>query len=167
MVYGLLISSQRSTHEIGKRCISFLWCRYKERRWDFKRVFGSGGMPSSHSSTVMGLTMAVAFQEGANSPIFAACLVLAAVVSLQASRHEQAGQQKDTRRRTLSVCTRVAPCCSWMSRAMVATSARCIRGKWLGTFHCAVQHFAHLLLGTFRSCTMHPESDCKQGDKQR
>lgn len=71
-----------------------LW--YKERRWDFKRIFGSGGMPSSHSSTVVGLAMAVGFQEGANSPLFAVCLVLAAVVMYDASGVRlQAGRQAE------------------------------------------------------------------------
>ncbi|KAK8605465.1 hypothetical protein V6N13_102243 [Hibiscus sabdariffa] len=36
---------------------------YKERRWDIKQLVGSGGMPSSHSSTVTALATAIGFQE--------------------------------------------------------------------------------------------------------
>lgn len=40
----------------------------------------SGGMPSSHSSTVTALAVAVGFQEGADSSAFAIALVMACVV---------------------------------------------------------------------------------------
>lgn len=55
-------------------------CRYKENRWDSKRLLGSGGMPSSHSATVAALSVAVALQDGAGSSAFAISLVLAAIV---------------------------------------------------------------------------------------
>ena len=42
-----------------------------ERRFDFGRLFGAGGMPSAHSAAVVALTFAVRRQCGANSPIFA------------------------------------------------------------------------------------------------
>ncbi|CAI5463305.1 unnamed protein product [Closterium sp. Yama58-4] len=71
-----------------------LW--HWEKRWDFKRILGSGGMPSSHSSSVMGLACAVAFQEGTASPLFAACLVFAVVVMYDASGVRlQAGRQAE------------------------------------------------------------------------
>ncbi|CAI5528169.1 unnamed protein product [Closterium sp. Naga37s-1] len=53
-------------------------------------------MPSSHSSSVMGLACAVAFQEGTASPLFAACLVFAVVVMYDASGVRlQAGRQAE------------------------------------------------------------------------
>ena len=42
-------------------------------------------MPSSHSATVMALCTACVIQEGVSSPLFAICLVLAAVVMIDAS----------------------------------------------------------------------------------
>lgn len=54
--------------------------RYKEKRWDVKRLYGSGGMPSSHSATVMGLACAIGLREGPASPLFAIALVLASIV---------------------------------------------------------------------------------------
>eukprot|EP00897_Mesotaenium_endlicherianum_P007527 jgi/Mesen1/6802/ME000035S06182 len=69
---------------------------YKERRWDLKRLVGSGGMPSSHSASVMGLAAAVGFSEGPGSNLFAACMVLASVVMYDASGVRlQAGRQAE------------------------------------------------------------------------
>ncbi|KAL8160075.1 hypothetical protein V2J09_001612 [Rumex salicifolius] len=58
---------------------------YKEKRWDTKRMLSSGGMPSSHSSTVTALTVAIGLQEGTSSPTFAIALVLACVVMYDAT----------------------------------------------------------------------------------
>ena len=53
-------------------------CRY---RWDLKQLLGSGGMPSSHSSTVTALAVAIGLQEGFGGSHFAIALILASVVS--------------------------------------------------------------------------------------
>ncbi|KAJ0053689.1 hypothetical protein Pint_01989 [Pistacia integerrima] len=58
---------------------------YKEKRWDSKRMLGSGGMPSSHSATVMALVVAIALQEGTGGPAFAIAVVLACIVMYDAS----------------------------------------------------------------------------------
>ena len=58
---------------------------YVERQWDFNRVVGSGGMPSSHTAFVIGLTTAVGMHDGTNSSIFAICLVLSLIVMYDAS----------------------------------------------------------------------------------
>mmetsp|Transcript_22239 Transcript_22239/g.56975 ORF Transcript_22239/g.56975 Transcript_22239/m.56975 type:complete len:190 (+) Transcript_22239:310-879(+) len=67
---------------------------YKEGRWDLSRLTGSGGMPSSHSALVLGLTAAVGVSSGTDSEIFAMCFVVSLVVMydacgvrLQAGRH--------------------------------------------------------------------------------
>ena len=56
-----------------------------ERRFDFGRLFGAGGMPSAHSAAVVALTFAVRRQCGTNSPIFAISAVLAAIVMYDAN----------------------------------------------------------------------------------
>ncbi|WOL12780.1 hypothetical protein Cni_G21548 [Canna indica] len=69
---------------------------YNERRWDAKRLIGSGGMPSSHSATVIALAVAVGIQDGFGSSAFATATILAAVVLCDASgvrRH--AGKQAE------------------------------------------------------------------------
>lgn len=51
---------------------------YKE--WDFKRFFGDGGMPSSHSSTVFALTTFAGLNYGFASFQFAVCFVFSLIV---------------------------------------------------------------------------------------
>ncbi|GMY26460.1 putative membrane protein yuiD [Fagus crenata] len=65
--------------------IKFFTSWYKERRWDLKQLVGSGGMPSSHSSTVTALAAAIGFQEGFGGPVFATALTLACVVMYDAT----------------------------------------------------------------------------------
>ncbi len=56
-----------------------------EKRFDFSRFIGSGGMPSSHSSFVTSLATMIGLYSGFDSPIFAICFVLALVVMYDAS----------------------------------------------------------------------------------
>jgi acid phosphatase family membrane protein YuiD len=56
-----------------------------ERRWDLGRMFGLGGMPSSHSAVVCALSTAVGVSRGFYSPEFAIAFVLAAVVMTDAA----------------------------------------------------------------------------------
>lgn len=67
---------------------------YVEKKWDIKRLIGSGGMPSSHTAFVVGLTASVGVQEGTSSNLFAICLVLSLIVMYDASGVRlQAGRQ--------------------------------------------------------------------------
>jgi acid phosphatase family membrane protein YuiD len=66
------------------QAIKFLTTWYKENRWDPKLLVGSGGMPSSHSSTVTALATAIGFYEGFDSSLFATAAVLACVVMYDA-----------------------------------------------------------------------------------
>lgn len=50
------------------------------REWDWRRLYMTGGMPSSHTSTVIALTTAVALTDGFGSTAFAICFVLSLVV---------------------------------------------------------------------------------------
>jgi len=61
-----------------------------EKKLDWSRFFGSGGMPSSHSAFVMALTIMVGAMEGFHSGEFAISVVLSAIVMYDASgvRHE-------------------------------------------------------------------------------
>ncbi len=73
------------------KIFSYLW---SEHKWDIKRMFSSGGMPSSHSSTVCALMTRCAMVAGADSPAFAVCFVLAAVVMYDATGvRRAAGEQ--------------------------------------------------------------------------
>ncbi|XP_019163424.1 PREDICTED: uncharacterized protein LOC109159764 [Ipomoea nil] len=60
--------------------IKFFIFRYKEGQWNFKRLIGYGGMPSSHSAIATALAAAIALHEGFRGPPFATVLVSACVV---------------------------------------------------------------------------------------
>lgn len=61
-----------------------------EKKLDWGRFFGSGGMPSSHSAFVISLAMMVGATEGFDTAAFAISVVLSAIVMYDASgvRHE-------------------------------------------------------------------------------
>lgn len=66
----------------------------REKKLDFKRIVGSGGMPSSHASFVTALTFAVGFTEGFDSALFAVSAVFSFVVMYDAAGvRRAAGQQ--------------------------------------------------------------------------
>ena len=54
------------------------------KKFNFKRIMGAGGMPSSHSAVVTGLTTLIGKYEGVGTPIFALSLILAFVVMYDA-----------------------------------------------------------------------------------
>lgn len=65
-----------------------------DRRFDFTRFVGSGGMPSSHSSFVIGLANSIGLTEGYHSTMFALSFVFALVVMYDAAGVRQSvGQQ--------------------------------------------------------------------------
>ena len=65
-----------------------------EKRFDFSRFIGLGGMPSSHASTVCCLATAIAKTCGLNSPEFAICFIFATVTMTDAAGVRlAAGQQ--------------------------------------------------------------------------
>ena len=57
---------------------------YKDGRFDYKRFFSSGGMPSSHAATVSALALAARQQLGPLSPVTALALVVALIVMYDA-----------------------------------------------------------------------------------
>lgn len=54
------------------------------KKFNFKRIMGAGGMPSSHSAVVVGLATLIGKYEGVSSPIFAVAFILAFVVMYDA-----------------------------------------------------------------------------------
>lgn len=57
---------------------------YRSGRWDLHWVLASGGFPSSHSSTVTGLAMAIGIQEGFDSTLFAITAIFSFIVMYDA-----------------------------------------------------------------------------------
>lgn len=56
-----------------------------EKKLDWKRFFGSGGMPSSHTAFVVALTIMVGATEGFYTAVFAVSFTLAAIVMYDAT----------------------------------------------------------------------------------
>ena len=52
----------------------------ENRKWDWSRLFGDGGMPSGHSATVSSLAMLSALTFGTESFQFAVTSILAIIV---------------------------------------------------------------------------------------
>lgn len=65
--------------------IKILITLVRERRLDFTLLFASGGMPSSHSSTVAALAIAAARLHGVGSSYFAITMILASIVMYDAA----------------------------------------------------------------------------------
>jgi len=57
----------------------------KERKLDFYRFVGSGGMPSSHTAMVMGLSTAVGLKMGWDSLEYAVSLIFSLIIMYDAS----------------------------------------------------------------------------------
>ena len=65
-----------------------------QKKIDFTRFIGAGGMPSSHSAFVTAMTVGIARVSGMDTPIFAIAVVFAAVVMYDASGvRRAAGEQ--------------------------------------------------------------------------
>lgn len=61
----------------GLKVLITLWL---DKRLDWRRCFGMGGMPSSHSAFVFSLMLAIGISHGVSTPEFALAFGLAAVV---------------------------------------------------------------------------------------
>ncbi len=57
---------------------------YRSGKWDFNWVFQSGGFPSSHSSTVTALSLAIGLSNGFDTDIFAVTLIFSLIVMYDA-----------------------------------------------------------------------------------
>ena len=67
------------------------------RKFSLERLVGSGGMPSSHASTVCAMTTSTAIHYGTDSPVFALAFVLTAVVLTDARGvRQETGKQAVT-----------------------------------------------------------------------
>ena len=74
--------------------IKILLTLFKEKRLDFTRLFGSGGMPSSHASFTVSLAVSVGFSSSFSSIEFALAAAFAIVVMYDATGvRRSAGEQ--------------------------------------------------------------------------
>ena len=62
-----------------------IWDLVETKKFNFKRILGAGGMPSSHSALVMALATLVGKNVGFDSPVFALAVIFAFVVMYDAA----------------------------------------------------------------------------------
>lgn len=65
--------------------LKFIFDLMAHKKLNLKRLYGSGGMPSSHSATVMSVTTMAGLLEGFDSLAFAACFAFSLIVMYDAA----------------------------------------------------------------------------------
>ena len=74
----------------------FLTALVIEKKIDFKRLMGAGGMPSSHSAVVTSIATMIGKDVGLGSPLFALPCIVASVVMYDAAGvRRAAGKQAE------------------------------------------------------------------------
>lgn len=73
-----------------------IWDLVTIKQFNFKRIVGAGGMPSSHSAVVTSIATMIGKYEGITSPIFALSVVFAAVVMYDAAGVRRAAGKQAT-----------------------------------------------------------------------
>lgn len=68
----------------GIQLFKLIYDLFTTKKFNFKRIMGAGGMPSSHSAVVAGLATLMGKYQGVGSPIFALSLIVAFVVMYDA-----------------------------------------------------------------------------------
>ena len=61
------------------------------KKFSFERLTGDGGMPSTHTATVVSLTLMTGFSAGFGSPLFGASAIFAFIVM-----HDAVGVRRET-----------------------------------------------------------------------
>ena len=68
----------------GIQLFKLIYDLVKTKKFNFKRILGAGGMPSSHSAVVISLATLIGKYEGVGTPIFALSFIVAFVVMYDA-----------------------------------------------------------------------------------
>lgn len=62
-----------------------IWDLVTTKKFNFKRILGAGGMPSSHSAVVTSIATLIGKNEGITTPLFALSVVFAFIVMYDAA----------------------------------------------------------------------------------
>lgn len=73
-----------------------IWELIKTKKFNFKRIMGAGGMPSSHSAIVVGLATMIGKYEGVDTAIFAVALIFSFIVMYDATGVRRAAGKQAT-----------------------------------------------------------------------
>ena len=66
------------------QAIKMLLGAIRLKRFDFRWLIGTGGMPSTHASGVTALSLTIGFDTGFNSPLFAAAVAFTVITLFDA-----------------------------------------------------------------------------------
>ena len=69
---------------LGIHLFKLIYDLLTTKKFNFKRIMGAGGMPSSHSAVVVGLATLIGKYQGVGTPIFALSFLFAFVVMYDA-----------------------------------------------------------------------------------
>ncbi len=69
----------------GIQLFKVIWDLVTTKKFNFKRILGAGGMPSSHSAVVVSLATLIGRENGFGSSIFALSVIFAFVVMYDAA----------------------------------------------------------------------------------
>ena len=70
---------------LGIQLFKVIWDIVTTKKFNFKRILGAGGMPSSHAAVVTSLATLIGKNEGVNTPLFAISVIFAFVVMYDAA----------------------------------------------------------------------------------
>ena len=116
----------------------------ENKKWDWTRLFGDGGMPSGHSATVTSLAMLAALTYGTDSFQFAIAAILAIIVCHDAMGVRlETGKQAVAINEILEVFDLIHP--NKISEANLK--------EFVG--HTPIQVIAGILLGIANACVMY------------
>lgn len=73
-----------------------IWDLVKTKKFNFKRILGAGGMPSSHSAIVTSLATLIGKNEGITTPIFALSVIFSFIVMYDAAGVRRAAGKQAT-----------------------------------------------------------------------
>ena len=62
------------------QCFKVLYDLVTTKKFNFKRIMGAGGMPSSHTAIVVSLATLIGKDVGVDTPLFALALIMSCVV---------------------------------------------------------------------------------------
>ena len=116
----------------------------ENKKWDWTRLFGDGGMPSGHSATVTSLAMMSGLTFGTDSFQFAVTAILAIVVC-----HDAMGVRLETGKQAVKI--------NEILEAFELLHPNKISEANLKEFvgHTPIQVLAGILLGIVNACVMY------------
>lgn len=68
----------------GIQLFKLIYDLVKTKKFNFKRILGAGGMPSSHSAVVTSIATLIGKNEGVGTPLFALAFMVAFIVMYDA-----------------------------------------------------------------------------------